>query len=813
MARPRSRPARLVLWPMEDRIVPAFTLTIDGDVPANVDIQADTTTVPGTTIFSPTATGAILDVDAIAAALAVGDVLITTGTGGAEPGAINWFRNSAADDLTDFTSPARTLTLRPDASALAGDVVLIGVNLSFAGNIGLTIDTTAPMADGQIRLTNNTSVVGARTMTLQAGTSTVSVDTLNGLLVNGDVTVNADSLTSAFSGFVVSSQSGDLTVNAQVQTSFGNTTLAAVEGTISLNGAVNGLGPLSLVGKDVTVVADIGAVTPLTAVQFRNGRVNYGAHSISANQIIVGGLSPQTAVLEGTGTLTGTVIVGSGGTVAPGGLGTVGTMTIDGVLDIFSGTYAVDLGPVSDQIVVTGAGDVNLDSAFLGGPDSTGLAPPAVDIHLIDFPGILTGTFVNAPAVGSKLVLGFDAVEVTHYGPAANGFTVAKLPAVPGGVVTGTEFDGTKYTVRLTGPGELVGFVTPFGQLALVARGTAATSKLAVTTKADASDDVVEVEQVRVSGPLAAFTAPRADLILGFAATGPVGALSAARVSGSVRLGGTAASKTIIKAESFLSGSTPDTVLSMPGILTSLTASGTMTAGLSAASVGTVKVGGTLSGLGAGGFLPWTVAGGVGSITAAEIQSVTLTARNLGRLTATGSMAQRLPGNIGFSTFHLTGNDGTAAKYGLSTVKAAGTAESTTFDVQAGNVGTVTVGRFWRSNLYLNYSPGAAFDTGGTFDSAAHFKLGKFTTTAGVIGQPTNLLNWAFTDSQIAADTIGTVRLSGLKTTGGTAFGIKFRTASVSVRTAATDDPVIATNVNLTPALGPLAGNFFFLDV
>src|SRR5262245_33105817 len=161
MARPRSRPARLVLRPMEDRIVPAFTLTIDGDVPANVDIQADTTTVPGTTTFSPTATGAILDADAIVAALAVGDVLLTTGTGGIEPGAINWLRNSVADDLTDFTSPTRTLTLRPDASALAGDVVLIGVNLSFAGNIGLTIDTTAPMADGQILLTSNTSVVGA----------------------------------------------------------------------------------------------------------------------------------------------------------------------------------------------------------------------------------------------------------------------------------------------------------------------------------------------------------------------------------------------------------------------------------------------------------------------------------------------------------------------------------------------------------------------------------------------------------------------------------------------------------------------------
>ena len=153
---------------------------------------------------------------------------------------------------------------------------------------------------------------------------------------------------------------------------------------------------------------------------------------------------------------------------------------------------------------------------------------------------------------------------------------------------------------------------------------------------------------------------------------------------------------------------------------------------------------------------------------------------------------------------------------GLKTMTVAGNVRCSTFNVKEGNVGTVTVGRFIGSDLFLNYTATTPFNTGGTFDSPTAFKLMKFTTTAVTIGDPNRSLNFAFQGSQIAADTLGTVRLSGLNTGNfGSASGIKFRTAAGSVpgpdgrrnrqsESAATPD--------LSP-VGLLSGDFFFLDV
>ena len=69
----------------------------------------------------------------------------------------------------------------------------------------------------------------------------------------------------------------------------------------------------------------------------------------------------------------------------------------------------------------------------------------------------------------------------------------------------------------------------------------------------------------------------------------------------------------------------------------------------------------------------------------------------------TGSKDNKLSGDISFSTFTLTGDDGTAKHYGLKTVKAAGIASLSNFIVEAGNVDSVMVGRFFSSKLYLNY--------------------------------------------------------------------------------------------------------------
>jgi hypothetical protein len=210
----------------------------------------------------------------------------------------------------------------------------------------------------------------------------------------------------------------------------------------------------------------------------------------------------------------------------------------------------------------------------------------------------------------------------------------------------------------------------------------------------------------------------------------------------------------------------------------------------------------------------WKVTQGINSISAAAISNLNLTARNLGSLSANGTPDGEISGSIYSSAFTLTGDDGTSRHYGLRTVRATGTVLSSDFSVKAGNVDRVTVGRFLYSNLYLNYTPGGAFNMTGSFNSTTQHKLNRFSTTATTIGDPNNSSNFAFADSEIVADTIGTVRLSGVQTKNfGTAFGIKFRTSATSVQVKSADSVAIPFNTNLTPSGTALANEFFYLDV
>ena len=132
--------------------------------------------------------------------------------------------------------------------------------------------------------------------------------------------------------------------------------------------------------------------------------------------------------------------------------------------------------------------------------------------------------------------------------------------------------------------------------------------------------------------------------------------------------------------------------------------------------------------------------------------------------------------------------------------------------------------RFLSSNLYLNYTPpassGVGFNTGGAFGSTG-FRLASFTTTAIPAAGLPDALRWAYQDSEIAADTIGTVTLSGLNTdNAGVAFGIKVGSpgAIVVVKMAdVTNDPDLPFNTNLTAdkaaPYDALAGNFFDIQV
>ena len=930
-----SRRVGLTVEGLESRVVPANTITMVNDLTPSLNI--DTTTVGTTLTYSTTAANAqlsIADIEAGLRTFGVTAVVVSTavaagGTDGGQTGDIVWDLATVGRNL-DFTNfgTGKTLALRTDATATRGDIDLTG--LTFAGSFGngaaFAFDAAGP--GGAVRFLGTVAfdptafASSIEALTVAAGAFSYNAGQAN---VVGNISISAAAI--ALSNI-------DLTGNGSLVAG-GNVTLTGpvtlldhirVRATgpasaATFAGAVDGAFDLDVSARTMAFPQAVGATTPLATLTFSGGNVTFGSNAISAATIAVGNgffSTVETTFGSGTGTVTGNVIVESDGNLTPGGVGSVGTLTVVGNVTFNGGDFSPDLGAVSDLLAVTG--NIDITSGNLGGGIGMGALAGAGNVQVISFTGTLTGIFGNAP-LGGPVIVGSDAVAVTNYGPAATGITIARAPAAAGNVVSGAEFDGTGYTARLTGPGQLVGVTGPGGDFSLVARNTNLLSILSIVTRANASDNILALDQVIVQGSLASFTAPKADINSRFLATGPVRIVSFRDLTGggfaanaNLDIGGTAAERTTIAARnafgditstagltavtlrgtlggvlrapsigvlrapsvfgrvtiagaitsvavasgfnstltagslgSFTAGSISGTMtvagaigsiatagsfngtlsaaslrsLSAGSVNGSVTATGTITAvtttneyfgSLNAASLGTARIGTTLS-AGFGGTGGWNVTNGIGSLTAGAINNFNLTATFLTTLSVVGSLALDLSGDVTDSTFTLAGNSGGVGRYGLRTAVARGTVRNTTFEVEDGNVLGFTVGRFIDSNLYLDYTPAGTFDAGTPFDTTTANKLTAFATTATTLNNPNNPNNFAFQGSQIAADTIGTVRLSGLKTANGTPFGIKFHTAGGSVRTATSDSVAIPLNANLTPGAAALAGNFFFLNV
>ncbi|HSX41531.1 MAG TPA: DUF5050 domain-containing protein [Candidatus Saccharimonadales bacterium] len=141
--------------------------------------------------------------------------------------------------------------------------------------------------------------------------------------------------------------------------------------------------------------------------------------------------------LEGTGTVTGTLTVNSGGNLSPGhspGCLSSGNLTL-------SGTYTVQIAGTTactdyDQTQVTGT--VNLNNATLSLSLLNGFSPKAGDsFTIIDNDGTdaVTGTFNNLPE-GSALTLSGHIFRVSYVGGTGNDVVLTALN-VPGAPNTG----------------------------------------------------------------------------------------------------------------------------------------------------------------------------------------------------------------------------------------------------------------------------------------------------------------------------------------------------------------------------------------
>jgi hypothetical protein len=866
----------------------------------------------------------------------------------------------AAGDVkvTGDSSVTLSTSFFDDVSAASGNVEIKGGSVGLSANMyayegevtisGTDVSGTLYVETDNLVITGTTSVALTDTATDVRGvtvSSAGSVDLTNThllLLSEGDAAVSGTSVN--FNNSSIDTQdgkasvtgtaillddvgigaTGNITITGPVTLGPGGAEIAngPRTATIAFSSTIDGTADLVLDAGAITIGGAVGGVAPLNILTIEHGNTSLGNNNLSAVDIALGipldplDFDPTEATLGGGGVVTGDVLVGLRGNLAPGGLNTIGTMTVRGNVTFATpglfgtgpgGDFAVDFGPgVADQLKVVdnpgtliaeGRVDLSAGARLGGGLGSGQLTPPGAVI--IDSTGLLTGEFTNAP-VGKGILVGTDAIMVDSYTrlDGTGRVEVIPVPAV-GPVFKGIEDDGTTFTATLTGGGTLVPGRDPANEWFLVVRDARPTSRLTITTRANASDNVITLGAgLLVNGPLASLSAAKVNIGGQFRASGPVGTAvlrDFIETGGiGIDLGGTAANRTSITARNIsddvkvgatltglrvaqhlgapafnpfaanprVSAAAIGTLTARSGVVDILTPgklgtatfggdfNGAVTAGsigrfkafsgsasldadgaigavistggdglaldVSASKVSTISVAGSILGTGT----LWNVDGGINTISAGSINGVDLEAGYLGVVTAKGNLAEGLSGDIRFSTFTLDGNDGTAARNGIRKLTAKGTVDTSLFDVRGGNVGTFTVGRFHFSQLYLNYTPhdflNETFDTGGSFGSTG-FRLGSFKTTAVPLGDPDHPLNWAFRGSEIAADTIGTVLLSGLQTdNGGNPFGIKARTAAGSVKVKQADDPSVPLNVNLvpsnTPPYDPIAGDFFLID-
>ena len=150
--------------------------------------------------------------------------------------------------------------------------------------------------------------------------------------------------------------------------------------------------PCATAVDEGTLLVNTGATLPATTLRLgASGTLN------------LGGTSQTFANLVGSGCVTnGSLALATGGTIYPGGVGSVGTLTLDvSALTCSSGTtLAIDVGPngACDMLNLSGALDLsNLALAVTGVENLTGSKP----IVILKTTGTLTGTFAARSSLGT----------------------------------------------------------------------------------------------------------------------------------------------------------------------------------------------------------------------------------------------------------------------------------------------------------------------------------------------------------------------------------------------------------------------------
>lgn len=168
-------------------------------------------------------------------------------------------------------------------------------------------------------------------------------------------------------------------------------------GTTTLSSVVT-IDRLTVANTAGLTVAGTGNLTSLIDVTQTGGVVNVNGRLRS-----VGDYTLAAGLLTGTGTIQAPFVTSIMGTIAPGGVGTVGTLTIDGSAVLASATqFAVDIGNgVSDRLAITG--DASLGGRVIVSPVSGYTIKNGDTYRIVTTGGRITAAFNSAAPISAIL--------------------------------------------------------------------------------------------------------------------------------------------------------------------------------------------------------------------------------------------------------------------------------------------------------------------------------------------------------------------------------------------------------------------------
>jgi fibronectin-binding autotransporter adhesin len=296
-----------------------------------------------------------------------------------------------------------TSAVNVGAAAAAASLVLNGSGTNPLGTGTITMDTTGNGSTANFQFSGGVTLSNPIYFAARNNT-TVGIQSVSGNnTLSGPITLG-----SGGASYIFESDAGSLSLTSSTTSSIGLNKVLTFQGAsggsvaIPFNGAggvtVTGSGNWTFSGSNsytgptvisggTLALASTGALSGTSGINISSGAI----FDISAKP---GFALTSTQILFGSGTING-AYTQTLGTLAPGGVGTVGTLSETGNLNLAGGILAVDLNgnSGSDLLSVTGnlalGGPVTLAATFLNS------ASVGQQFTLINYSGTLTGSLSN----------------------------------------------------------------------------------------------------------------------------------------------------------------------------------------------------------------------------------------------------------------------------------------------------------------------------------------------------------------------------------------------------------------------------------